>query len=119
MFTHFFQVNCALLYSRNGTFEPPSTKNDAAFSRANWGDFKVKSVQGLKMKVKHVTLFLKRIQVLKPEQWDNIFKTVTESVKQVGTVESDGEHQKGGLCTCDDNDNKLLDPMYNELLSGS
>jgi hypothetical protein len=91
MFTHFFQVHCALLYFRNGTFEPPSMKNNATFSRANWGNYKAKLVQGLEMKVKCVILFLKRIQVLKPEQWDDIFKTVVESVKWVGTAESNGE----------------------------
>jgi hypothetical protein len=115
----FFQVHRVLLYSKNGRFDPPSLKISAAFSKANWGDFTATSVRGLEINIKRATLFLKRIEGLKSKQWDDIFTTAVETVKCVGPAENDGEHGEGGLCSSDDDDDELLDPMYDELPSGS
>jgi hypothetical protein len=56
------QVHRALLYSASGTFRPPGSKIEAAFSKQNWGDH---STTMSHKTVKRHSVFQKRIMGLK------------------------------------------------------
>ncbi|KAF8488759.1 hypothetical protein F5888DRAFT_1893246 [Russula emetica] len=104
-------VHHALLYSMEGTFKPPQSKS-GAFSKANWGDYDVLSPRGAAITVKRASVFLKKIQGLKDQQWDDIYKTAREiHAKRVNSTEDDDE---GGESDTSDDD-ELLDPLYDEV----
>ncbi|KAF8492953.1 hypothetical protein F5888DRAFT_1806402 [Russula emetica] len=104
-------VHRALLYSMEGTFKPPQSKS-GAFSKANWGDYDVLSPRGAAITVKRASVFLKKIQGLKDQQWDDIYKTAQEiHAKRVNSTEDDDE---GGESDTSDDD-ELLDPLYDEV----
>ncbi|KAF8488564.1 hypothetical protein F5888DRAFT_1910766 [Russula emetica] len=104
-------VHRALLYSMEGTFKPPQSKS-GAFSKANWGDYDVLSPRGAAITVKRASVFLKKIQGLKDQQWDDIYKTAREiHAKRVNSTEDDDE---GGESDTSDDD-ELLDPLYDEV----
>ncbi|KAH9963670.1 hypothetical protein BJV74DRAFT_799718 [Russula compacta] len=71
-------VHCALLYSTKGSFNPPHLK-PGVFSKANWGNYDVVSQKGTVTAVKHASVFLKRIQALKDQQWIDIYATALEN----------------------------------------
>lgn len=94
-----------------GTFKPPQSKS-GAFSKANWGDYDVLSPRGAAITVKRASVFLKKIQGLKDQQWDDIYKTAREiHAKRVNSTEDDDE---GGESDTSDED-ELLDPLYDEV----
>jgi hypothetical protein len=62
--------------------------------------------------VKRATVFLKRIQGLKDQQWDDIYKTALEDYEAAQLADS---VKQGGSGTSDDDD-ELLDPLYDEIL---
>ena len=101
-----------LLYSIEGTFNPPYSKA-SAFSKANWSDYEATSQCGVVTTVKRASVFLKRIQGLKDQQWDDIYKIALENhkgVKQVDSSSEDGSDTSG-----DRDDDELFDPLYNEV----
>ena len=61
--------------------------------------------------VKRAFVFLKRIQGLKDEQWDDIYKIALEN-HEVANLDDSAE--EGGSGTSDDDDD-LLDPLYDEI----
>jgi hypothetical protein len=70
------------------------------------------------MKVKRASVFLKKIESLKDQQWEDIYNTALENcevVKQVGSAE--GDDKEGGSDSS--NDDELLDPMYDEIPAGN
>jgi hypothetical protein len=64
------------------------------------------------MTVKRATVFLKQIQGLKDQQWDDIYKSALEDHKATQLADS---AEQGGSGTSDDDD-ELLDPLYDEIL---
>jgi hypothetical protein len=99
------------LYSTEGSFKPPRSKA-GAFSKANWGNYDVTSQRGGVTTVKRGSVFLKRIQGLKDQQWDDIYKTALENYEDAKLVDSaDG----AGSGASDDDDDELLDPLYDEI----
>ena len=113
LFTFFvlFQVHRVLLYSTGGSFKPPRSKS-GAFSKANWGDYDAASQRGTTTTVKRASVFLKRIQGLKDQQWEDIYKTALENHELGKLVDSaDGDEQGSD----DSNDDELLDPLYDEM----
>jgi hypothetical protein len=59
--------------------------------------------------VKRASVFLKRIQGLKDQQWDDIYKIALENHEAAKLVDS----VEGGSGTSDDDE--LLDPLYDEI----
>ena len=112
VFTFFFQVHRVLLYSTGGKFQPPASKA-GAFSKMNWGDFDVVSQRGVVTTVKRSSVFLKRIQGLKDQQWDDIYKAAIEN--------REGDSKRGDSANgndegdASDDDDELLDPLYDEI----
>jgi hypothetical protein len=110
----FFQVHRVLLHSIEGKFQPPASKA-GAFSKVNWGDYDAVSQRGTVTTVKRSSVFLKRIQNLKDQHWDDIYKAAIEnceggSAKRGNSVEGNDE----GTDASDDDD-ELLDPLYDEI----
>lgn len=113
MLTSHVQVHRALLYTTEGTFKPPGTKSGGSFSKVNWGDYEAVSLQGRKSIVKRATVFLNKIQTLKDQQWDDIFKIALENNERVKRVDS-GEYSEDNSAV-ESNDDELLDPLYDEI----
>jgi hypothetical protein len=107
----FFQVHRVLLYSTEGKFQPPASKR-GAFSKANWGDYDVVSQRGTVTTVKRSSVFLKRIQGLKDQQWDDIYKTAMEN-REGGLAKVADSAEGNGTDASDDDE--LLDPLYDEI----
>ncbi|KAH9980483.1 hypothetical protein BJV74DRAFT_798083 [Russula compacta] len=103
-------VHCALLYSTKGSFNPPCLK-PGAFLKANWGDYNVVSQKGTVTAVKHASVFLKRIQALKDQQWIDIYTTALENHKMDNEVGSGGNGVRLGTSSEDE----LLDPLYDDI----
>ncbi|KAH9959515.1 hypothetical protein BJV74DRAFT_799944 [Russula compacta] len=104
-----FWVHCALLYSTKGSFNPPRSK-PGAFSKANWG-LNVVSQKGTVTAVKHASVFLKRIQALKDQQWIDIYATALENHEMDDEVGSGGDGVRSGTSSKDE----LLDPLYDDI----
>jgi hypothetical protein len=82
------------------------------FSRSNWGDFNVKSQQGATKTVKRASVFLNRIQTLKPQQWNDIYKTALEYDNTGKLVDLVGNEKEDEAASEEDD---LLDPLYDEI----
>jgi hypothetical protein len=80
-----------------------------AFSKANWGDYEVASQRGTVTTVKRASVFLKKIKLLKAQQWDDIYKTALEYHNVAKPAESVDEEDGS------DDDDELLDPLYDEI----
>lgn len=65
--------------------------------------------------VKRASVFLKRIQGLKDQQWDDIYKITLENHEAAQLADS---AEQGGSGTSDDDD-ELLDPLYDEIPTSS
>ncbi|KAH9973149.1 hypothetical protein BJV74DRAFT_889091 [Russula compacta] len=107
---HMISVHCALLYSTKGSFNPPHLK-PGAFSKANWGDYNVVSQKGTVTAVKCASVFLKRIQALKDQQWIDIYATALENHEMDDEVGSGGNGVRLGTSSKDE----LLDPLYDDI----
>ncbi|KAH9994563.1 hypothetical protein BJV74DRAFT_795391 [Russula compacta] len=103
-------VHCALLYSTKGSFNPPHSK-PGAFLKANWGNYNVVSQKGTVTAVKHASVFLKRIQALKDQQWIDIYATALENHEMDDEVGSGGDGVRSGTSSKDE----LLDPLYDDI----
>ena len=103
------------MYSISGKFTTPPDKKGAEFSKTNWGNYELYMLHGSKVFVKCATTFLKKINSLKDEQWDDIFKAALSfqaTGKQPKTVKED----EGQLSETDTNEeDELMDPQYNEV----
>lgn len=107
----FFQIHHVLLYSIEGSFNPPCSKLDA-FLKANWGNYNISSARRASKAVKHVSIFLKRIQGLKDQQWDNIHKATLENHEAAKLADSAEEDCEG---YGSDDEDELLDPLYDDI----
>ncbi|KAH9970147.1 hypothetical protein BJV74DRAFT_799313 [Russula compacta] len=103
-------VHCALLYSTKGSFNPPRLK-PGVFLKANWGDYDVVSQKGTVTAVKHASVFLKRIQALKDQQWIDIYATALENHEMDDEVGSGGDGVRLGTSSEDE----LLDSLYDDI----
>lgn len=99
------------MYSTKGKFQPPASK-PGAFSKANWGDYDVLSQKGTVTTVKRSSVFLKRIEGLKDQQWDDIYKAAMET--REGGLDDSGDSAEGKGTDASDDD-ELLDPLYDEI----
>ena len=83
----------------------------------NWGDYTAESQQGVRTIVKRATVFLKKIQNLKDQQWDDIYKTAMENDERLKRLGADSgecisEEDKSAV---ESDDDELLDPLYDEI----
>lgn len=99
------------MYSTDGIFNPPRLKS-GAFSKANWGDYDVVSPKGTATTVKRASVFLKRIQDLKDQHWNDIYATAME-IHKADSKEVDSEGDEGSLGTS--SEDELLDPLYDDI----
>ena len=113
LLTLLIQVHRALLYSVSGTFAPPHSKIEAAFSKQNWGDHS--TTQNHKLVRRH-SVFKKRIDTLKDRQWSDIIAAALEQVERSpqgkGLGQNDSEDVEGAEGSDEDDDNDLFDPKY-------
>lgn len=111
-----FQVHRALLYSVEGSFNPPRSKA-GAFSKANWGDYSTQSQHGLQT-VKRASVFMKKIKTLKEQQWNDIIQAARDTYEgnkprlapSAGEPGSEVEVQES-----DGDDEELMDPLYDTI----
>ena len=106
----------ALLYSITGTFELPSDKKSAEFSKTNWGDYSLITPRGDKV-VKRASVFLKTINSLKEEQWADIFKVAllfNATGKQRKSLKETEAELVSAEATESDGD-ELVDPRYDNI----
>lgn len=61
--------------------------------------------------VKRASVFLKRIQGLKDQQWDDIYKIALENHRDEAANQVDSEEVGSGTS----DDDELLDPLYDEI----
>lgn len=71
------------------------------------------SQKGAVTTVKRASVFLKRIQALKDQQWDDIYKIAMENHETTTQVDSAGGDDKDGSGTS--SEDELLDPLYDEI----
>jgi hypothetical protein len=109
------QIHHALLYSISGTFQLPSDKEGAEFSRNNWDDYTFYTKATLAVpstvhQVKHASTFLKAISGLQDKQWKDIFN-VTLSFQATGKLRRSVKEDVQAVSETDsDEDDKLVDP---------
>ncbi|KAH9980711.1 hypothetical protein BJV74DRAFT_898106 [Russula compacta] len=108
--TPLYIVHHALLYSTKGSFNPPRLK-PGVFSKANWGNYDVVSQKGTVTAVKCASVFLKRIQALKDQQWIDIYATALENHEMDNEVGSGDDGVRLGTSSEDE----LLDPLYDDI----
>jgi hypothetical protein len=117
MLTSHVQVHRVLLYSIEGTFKPPRAKS-GAFSKVNWGDYEAVESSHQRTRsitVKRATVFLNRIQTLKDQQWDDIYKTALENNERIKRINSGECISEEDNSADESDDDELLDPLYDEI----
>ena len=99
-----------------GNFKLPSSRAEAAFSKLNWGDHT--TTQSNKT-VKRHSVFQKRIQNLKDQQWDDIISTALEQVDRSLQVNEQKGSEDVEVAEESDDDEDLFDPKYDGIADGS
>jgi hypothetical protein len=111
------QVHHALLYSISGTFQLPSDKKGAEFSRNNWDDYTfytkaTPAAPNTVHQVKRASTFLKAISGLQDQQWKDIFN-VALSFQATGKPRRSVKEDVQPVSETDsDEDDELVDPRY-------
>jgi hypothetical protein len=105
-----------LLYSVTGNFKLPGLRAEAAFSKLNWGNHT--TMQSNKT-VKCHSVFQKRIQYLKDQQWDDIISTALEQVDHSLQVNEQKGSEDVEMEEESDDDEDLFNLKYDGITDGS